>query len=838
MRELDALKKMGITTQLKQIFRPPRDDGTASKFTPLSLCQRCQAWGRIDIHNITPERLVSQSARTSAMIREFVSIEQLTENRNCPICASILDAYHVRSQALPHLQSWPSRRIVVCMSGPFYLDRGFDDQGILSRYPDLSDPDYLVIKMFLELEVKCLPPINPEDNVAEQSFTKQVGAIAVASDEVQNASTAFTITPQFKMKYSNEKTPILCGIERWEVPFFDINVLRGWLKHCDDTHGPQCVDEENEHAILPKGFRVIDTQEMSIIEPNNFVRYAALSYVWADGLDGSIQLEKSNVDSLGVPGCVNKLKIPGIISDAIALCRDLGERYLWVDRLCIVQDDQVTKPIQINGMDKIYRSAVFTIVAALNIRNGAGLPGFTGRAKLPRSSVWSVPHAPDVEGQGVKVDGIISSVVDTSLWNKRGWTFQERLLSRRRLFITESQVIYECSKDQATETLTWVTSAANRSPVIRDPFEDKPGAPTTREEASKAKIIEVPGLYGFYGYNYSALRNPYAIKGTPSIREYCVWVKDYSTRKLSFGTDILKAFSGVGNSLSAAFGSRMLYGLPERSLGQCLLWSSTGLAGRRGEAPDIPSWSWASSLNPVDYEWHCGGFDTYFLSTASVVYFHYQDPEKGLRKLDVGEGWIQSEITIGQLSKLEELPALKGKHIPGEWRTNRDWRECPQNPWQTFKRQALDPDACRIAAMFPGSLIFNTTVASLAIDHLPTARGTLEKYDRSNASIHNQRGEAVGIVGMVDFNWVEAHRSIEGSRKLFDFVVLSGGLQKYTVRNNCSFWEEFDKIWLLYVMLVERLPCKPFVARRVAIGTVTMCKWKECEPRWETVVLC
>lgn len=70
---------------------------------------------------------------------------------------SVLNTYYTRSQALPHLQSWPSRRTVVRLSSPFYLDEGFDDQGeILLREPDISDLDYIVIKLFLEIEVSTL----------------------------------------------------------------------------------------------------------------------------------------------------------------------------------------------------------------------------------------------------------------------------------------------------------------------------------------------------------------------------------------------------------------------------------------------------------------------------------------------------------------------------------------------------------------------------------------------------------------------------------------------------------------------------------------------------------
>jgi Heterokaryon incompatibility protein (HET) len=57
-------------------------------------------------------------------------------------------------------------------------------------------------------------------------------------------------------------------------------------------------------------------------------------------------------------------ELPRTIADAIALCEQIGERYLWVDALCIQQDDEKDKARQIRNMGCIYRSAVLTIVNA------------------------------------------------------------------------------------------------------------------------------------------------------------------------------------------------------------------------------------------------------------------------------------------------------------------------------------------------------------------------------------------------------------------------------------------------------------------------------------------
>ncbi|KAI1780281.1 HET-domain-containing protein [Hypoxylon cercidicola] len=817
-------------------FIPTRDDNHA-QFTALDLCQRCQPWGQINIHSIVCRSTITRPFTT---FREDTSVEQLTRDPQCALCAAVFNAYSERSQALPSLQSWPPQRIVIRITGPFYTDQFLQDQIIMSRQPDVSDPNYIVVRTFLELNIRCLPREHMEENGSKQCFTEQKDQVATATDEAPYPQLELTITPQFKMKYSNEEIPVLCGIEEWETPHFDVGVLKNWLKHCSDVHGTECVAKAGENAVLPEGFRVIDTEEMSVIQPSGFIHFVALSYMWSCDPNDNVQLEKSNVDALQAPGSLRKTTIPGIIADAITLCRDLGERYLWVDRLCIIQDDEITKPCQINAMDKIYSLATLTIIGALNVRNGLGLPGVGGRPRHPRASIWSRPHSADVEGQGTRLDNLISDVIDTSLWNKRGWTFQERLLSKRRLFITESQVIFECCQGQATELLTWTLATVCESPATVDipakigDSEEATSFTSINERSKSQRAMAVPGFYEYY----RDTDDSFVFKETASIQDYCRWVKDYSSRQLSCGTDILNAFAGIGNSLSAAWDSEVLYGIPEKYFPAGLLWDSMGTASRGG---NIPSWSWASSLTPIDYEWHCKSYSREFFQIASLVYFYYQDPSQGLRKLDTEERWIQHQKTIEELAKGEELPPLEGKKIPGEWRTNWDWRQCPQSPWETFKCLALDPDACNIAAMFPGSLVFNTTVASLEIDHLHKidyVKGPPMVHEASNALLRNRWGDGVGVLSNMDFRWIEERRSNEGNKKLFDIIILSGQLEKYGVRKYLALFDKWEDMWLLDVMLVERLPCKPFVARRVAVGTVKMCKWKDCEPRWETVVLC
>ncbi|KAI0971310.1 heterokaryon incompatibility protein-domain-containing protein [Xylaria arbuscula] len=807
----------------------------------LSLCQACRGWGHIGIHSLDEPCHTRDESHTG---RQFATVEQLAEAPQCGMCASVLAAYNARAQHIPDIQSRPAAEIAIEISGPFYLDSGgsgfhsLDDRA--PRLGDRSDPNQIVVRSFLRLTVKFLP-----EGKTEHKSAARLSREADWDGEFHKHPTLFVITPQFKFIYSSDNAGILTGIQDWDVPFFDIQLLRGWLRRCEDNHDGKCGGKEAKKDKLPKGFRVIDTLEEKITEPEASFRYIALSYVWAVGPDNDVQLEKSNVDALAASHSLRQVQLPNIIADAIALCRDLGERYLWIDRLCIIQDDEVTKPNQINAMDTIYRSASFTIIGALNIREDVGLPGCAGRPRHPRSSVWVSPYDLDVETQGIVCGRTTDFAIDTTLWNQRGWTFQERLLSRRCLYITHHQVIYRCCEEEAMEVLSWAAPPTRSSPEGYS-YQDQDETPlkgcddTSKSSSGQTANSNQPSkdISIFKRGEYAGQGTQFTFQGGIKLFDYFNWVKDYSSRQLSFSSDAFNAFVGVSNALSESFKCRILFGIPEKYMAACLCWDCPGPLSPLGQIHDVLSWSWVSSSSAVTYDCASERLGRDFYQIASIVYYHYQHSDGDLHKLAVEERWIQDEISIEELSQQDELPPLRGKGIPGEWRTNEDWKECPQNPWTTYKQKALDPDACKVATLFPGSLVFNTTIAYLKINEVRTLPNDKGNPNASDAALVNTNGERVGILKNMGRTWIETHCSKFGVQKLFEFAVVSGRLQNYKARKNSAFWGMYSDIWELNVMMVERLPCKSFVARRIGIGIVTMCKWKDCNPRWETVVLC
>ncbi|KAK3328252.1 heterokaryon incompatibility protein-domain-containing protein [Cercophora scortea] len=826
------------------------------------LCQRCQSWNNIET--------VVQHGSTLANIR---SLEQLAYNAHCLLCRALVSAVETRrSASQPELtntssSSWPAAQILVRNHGPFFLDNGIHHHhptAHTSARIDNSEVIQTTVRLLISLEISFVPEVSMRDWVDGAAVTTL-------------AASHICITPQFALRFSGVQgspgPPQLISIEPWEVPFFDISLLRTWLRGCEEVHHRECIDDELRKATQlmrsswPRDFRVIDVHEMKLIRPPGLVRFVALSYMWqqqqedggnSPGAD-HVQLEKHNATQLESAGGLVDIALPDIISDAIALCRDLGESYLWVDRLCIIQDDAVSKHDQIHHMDRIYQSAIFTIVGALNSRDGGGLPGYSGRPR--KASVWSPPRSVDLDsaGRGIKQNSM-EALVYPSLWNKRGWTFQERILARRCLFITEFLVIFECSQGQASEEMTYTTQQQPPEPPPRSPDEHHDASPESEQDEHRMRQQEHRQIPGFRAY---VKRNTRSKTASYYLIFYFHRVEDYTSRQFSYDRDILEAFAGVGNVLSHSLSSSMLFGLPEKHLPQALMWTCRGAVRRRENMPQIPSWSWASSLSRADYfwiqAWMQGGSTAreHIIQITSLVYFYFQDPELcALRKLDVQERWMGKEMAIDAFRDLDEIPNVLTKKMkyykPGVERTTRTWKECPHNPWQTLAHTALDPDACRVAASIPGCLVFNTTVASdliLKRDH----RHQPENQSEQDVVICTRKGAVVGWMNRMSTEWIATHVDDDDENappRRHEFIVLCGALANWKTRKAFvadPAAKNYD-LWRLHVLLVERVfpssqsssssSSGAHVVRRVEVGIVKTQRWKECSPRWETVVLC
>lgn len=287
--------------------------------------------------------------------------------------------------------------------------------------------------------------------------------------------------------------------------------------------------------------------------------------------------------------------IPKTIRDAVIITRKLEVRYLWVDSLCVVQDDDDEKTEQIAQMIHIYRGAYVTIAAAGAPGSHSGL--FTEdseRLKLHELQVYGRVRASCGRGQeGTIVVGQALNmdrkfVIGSPLF-KRGWVFQESILSSRILCIGFGTMRWFCPTAQFSDGGAFADDIMRMSGI--DPgFRFFSPLPRALPDSQGYQIRQAhPG-------------------------QWKILIKSYRERQLSFHSDALVAVSAVaelyGNS--GRYG-RYLAGLWEKDLLPQLGWWAVPTLHRRqtwksNEDPrehsicSAPSWSWASIEDPVSWE--------------------------------------------------------------------------------------------------------------------------------------------------------------------------------------------------------------------------------------------
>ncbi|KAH6866392.1 heterokaryon incompatibility protein-domain-containing protein [Alternaria rosae] len=138
-------------------------------------------------------------------------------------------------------------------------------------------------------------------------------------------------------------------------------------------------------------------------------------------------------------------KLPRTIEDSIKAILLLGYQYLWIDAFCIQQDNAADRHLQIQQMDLIYTSAELTLIAAAGDDFSFGLPGVCSKRR--------VRYRDAVVGN-MCVAYVLTNVFQSiarSRWFTRGWTFQEGYLPPRRLYFTDSAVLFICNLMQGHE---------------------------------------------------------------------------------------------------------------------------------------------------------------------------------------------------------------------------------------------------------------------------------------------------------------------------------------------------------------------------------------------------
>lgn len=404
---------------------------------------------------------------------------------------------------------------------------------------------------------------------------------------------------------------------QWIDPF----IPRHWYSKCLHEHGSQC--ERPSWMDLHPGINadpdwLIDVIDQCIVPfSSDTSSYLTLSYTW-----GNVQCLKTNTGNLRrlkEPGSIHSrqaLNIPQTVRDAMGVTEYLGERYLWVDSLCIIQDDQDSLSRHLSSMHRIYANSALCLVAygGTDANHGLrGLHGVTAPRRLEqitldiaggeRLSYFNIPHI--FSGPTKDADHDAEPTDDTPSYNRRGWTYQEFIFAKRRLVFTDGPLRWLCDKVQLGEE--------KRDFVYR-------------------RSWTYPMAYTFWMNNR-----------LPSLILLGRIIYDYNMRQFTFESDVLRAFLGIQNHLEGVFYGGLNYGHPDMFLDISLAWEAVGGVTRRGasaevhhEYDDLPSWSWMGWSGdfsfPGDAE-YCSLFGKNGFTEPVADWFSMESPSSSLSNM-------------------------------------------------------------------------------------------------------------------------------------------------------------------------------------------------------------
>ncbi|KAF7853261.1 hypothetical protein EAF04_010762 [Stromatinia cepivora] len=371
--------------------------------------------------------------------------------------------------------------------------------------------------------------------------------------------------------------PLPRGISNGER---DLSMFANCFKSCLQNH-TECREISVSLGLGVGPSRLIDIERMRIVkmEIDEIPRYFVLSYVW--GHPPFLLLEKENEKEFFTPGFLETQAIPRTILDAIEVTRRFGSRYLWVDALCIVQDDLENKMHEIDRMHIIYAQAEMTIVAATGNGANSGL--------INMDPVFKDEETHLINGSRFTVDAMeMRQEVEFSTWFSRGWTFQELVFSKRILYFTPTRTYYACEEGNWSEDFPFIGK------VDEHEHEDED------ENQNKSAFYDENLKTGF---DFRKKLDPF--------ENYTSMVSKMSTRQFTQESDCLNACRGFYTGLLLKGLGGSVCGLPAFCFEFALAWQADGDLSRRQKFSDsrdfgFPSWSWAAWNGPIEYPFLCG----------------------------------------------------------------------------------------------------------------------------------------------------------------------------------------------------------------------------------------
>ncbi|ORY10210.1 heterokaryon incompatibility protein-domain-containing protein [Clohesyomyces aquaticus] len=343
--------------------------------------------------------------------------------------------------------------------------------------------------------------------------------------------------------------------------------VQGWLDDCVQNH-------QHCNSPTPKS---LPTRIIQILGPRSVVLridandeeafYVCLSHSW--GQEHMIKTTKDTI--VKFQEAIPWDQLPKTFQDAVSFTWSLGYAYIWIDSLCIVQDDLGDWRHEGSKMHLIYSNSILTLAASVGTGPSSGC-----FREVEDARAWQFWNQEMQTHYGVHLRQTLShhtAAVETKEAEylpllDRGWVFQERLLSPRVVHFASKELWWECSSSLTCECEEYDRTHSNNATIPKTKIYIK----GHHQSHSQSDTVEVDPPWNKI-------------------------VNEYSEKQFSFQKDIFPALQGLAKRMQRPAGPAYLAGLWEDSLLLDLLWVSRGT--RRPKEWRAPSWSWASVVGPI-----------------------------------------------------------------------------------------------------------------------------------------------------------------------------------------------------------------------------------------------
>jgi hypothetical protein len=364
-----------------------------------------------------------------------------------------------------------------------------------------------------------------------------------------------------------------------------LNLMKECFTTCVETHAECRVPTNYDN---PTRLLALDSTPIRLVlasELQGSVPYATLSHCW--GTTQLLRLSRSNIDQL-------RLAIPNsslckTFREAIVVARHFGIDYLWIDSLCIVQDDKDDWRVESLKMAEVYGFSTLN-VAASGAEDGSVGCFFDRKPLYPRDLKRQLDQLDDAVLSAMEqksldeilyqrargntddfislscyfVDWVLGNLSNSPL-SRRAWAFQERVLSPRSLIFTAKQLFWECGHHLRCELDGLQAGLSHNTIDLR------------------ARTSEVQMFKWIYWSKELLLSIPNWI-GTAEF---------YSQAKVTYPTDRLIALAGIAKRVQEYTHDEYLAGMWLKDLDIQLLWQTSYPADiLESDEYVAPSWSW------------------------------------------------------------------------------------------------------------------------------------------------------------------------------------------------------------------------------------------------------